>query len=409
MFALGVATDGRQLAIVRVSSGAPAPGGSYRACQPCPTEQTVPLDLLGSSWDWRSAPSPVDTPPEGFSALARLCGAPPALLGNVAPLASVRAAVTWQGDAFESEFTLTLGDRLGCGGSSDVYELLSVAPPAMITGQAARGRAVVKVARTATAAMTEAFATERSALAVLAESPCRNVPEVVGYGSRMRDSKWQVLVQRPLGRSLTAWVTERVSSVPAWDAARMRRECANSVTRGVLIAIAAAHSVKRIHCDVRPSNVVIHDNYAVLVDWGSSHEEGVDSRATGVPAYANALVFTQDSFRARPAQDIAGVLYMWLCIAFNTTCVAPWLGELTRGADDAGMFAARSTWISRKCETDEDVKPIAAVIALTENSKTRSKGLLDCACDAVTEAYLRRTPVDRVRTRRGVPAAAHPG
>jgi hypothetical protein len=44
IFALGAATDGREVLIVRMLSGAPAaPGGSFQGANPCPSLATPPL------------------------------------------------------------------------------------------------------------------------------------------------------------------------------------------------------------------------------------------------------------------------------------------------------------------------------------------------------------------------------
>ena len=97
LFVLGVATDGVTVALVRVSSGAPAAGGSFAHASPCPAFVTKAMPLL--EWDFRSTSGyklPVGAPPPaGFVALARLLNAPPAALGDGAPLASLRVAVRW--------------------------------------------------------------------------------------------------------------------------------------------------------------------------------------------------------------------------------------------------------------------------------------------------------------------------
>jgi hypothetical protein len=86
-----VATDGREVVIMRVMSGAPKPGGSYKDAVPCPSSISPPLPLLGE-WDFAAASGALShTPPAGFAALARvLCADADALLGaTTAPLTSV--------------------------------------------------------------------------------------------------------------------------------------------------------------------------------------------------------------------------------------------------------------------------------------------------------------------------------
>lgn len=124
IFALGVATDGYHVSIVRVRSGAPRLGESFRGAQPCPTVATPALALLGAEWDFRQPPPLLRScdPPDGFAALVRLFGAPARALGEGRPLASLTVALQRcnSGGAARAE-TLELRERLGSGGTSDAY------------------------------------------------------------------------------------------------------------------------------------------------------------------------------------------------------------------------------------------------------------------------------------------------
>ena len=161
VFALGVATDGSAVCLVRVSSGAPRAGGSFENAVPCPAQMCGPLELLGG-WDFRSAPAPfaaLGEPPEGFVALERLMRAAVALAASEA-LEEVVVAWEAPGEAGEVSERLRLTGRLGSGGSSDAY---SVESGLFGAGAASSRRALVlKTPRFLTAHVSESYTAECS-------------------------------------------------------------------------------------------------------------------------------------------------------------------------------------------------------------------------------------------------------
>ena len=335
VFALGVATDGVQVAFVRVSSGAPAAGGSFDGRKPCPIIETGCFDLL-PGWTYKSDPAPAfsERPhAPGYAMLARLFHS--SGLGGGAPLLSLRVRNPDSDDDIPSE-ELLFSERLGCGGSSDAY--------------LETGGNVVKVARTYTVDVRASFDSETTALAALRDEAARGlVPDLLA--SRVRaggGGAWPVLIMRPRGQQLAHWVNEAVErrDISTSDAASVRKRCASRVTLRILDALQSAHAKSIIHCDVRPSNIVVVDGEAMLVDWGASCRAGDDAFACGVAAYTTACVFEQKSYAARPAQDIAGALYTWIAIAFSGSCTAPWLHGLHIRGDASSMYEARGTWIA---------------------------------------------------------------
>jgi hypothetical protein len=172
---------------------------------------------------------------------------------------------------------------------------------------------------------------------------------------------------------MTEWVAKRVAAAvlaaPAADAAaadaaasKERRVCARTATLRILDALEAAHAAGVIHCDVRPSNVVIVNDEAMLVDWGSSRKRREESAGVGVAAFADSRVFEQTTYTARPTQDIFGALYTWLAIAFDIECAAPWLGDALSRIGDGDMFAARKEWIKERSKTDTIVARVQKVL-----------------------------------------------
>jgi hypothetical protein len=76
VFALGIATDGNNIVLVRVASGAPGPGGSFAGAVPCPTTCTSPL-VLFNGWLFlltlKSIPLDADLINEVFLYILYLC------------------------------------------------------------------------------------------------------------------------------------------------------------------------------------------------------------------------------------------------------------------------------------------------------------------------------------------------
>ena len=389
IFAIGIATDGIEVVFVRVVSGVPAPGGSFAQAVPCPTSTTEPLPLF-RGWSFFSRPRfSRARPPAGFCALARLMMAPVSLLGTDCPLDRVNATLTLLADNRASQTVLEFESRLGSGGSSDVYKI------------AGHNRLVVKLARFATAAVCQSYEAERVALFTLRQAAQSGlVPELVGVGRRNPDGAWPLLLLSPPGMQLPAWVKACIEKTDhqlgsAGSSASVRLNCARIVASSLLDALAAAHAANIAHCDVRPLNVVIVNDQPMLVDWGSSRRFGIEAAGCGVAAYASMSVFKQKTFVARPAQDIAGVLYTWFCIAFDGGCVAPWF--LHHNSGNTTMFAKRTLWITGQAVRHESAAAIAHALQSIESSpaQTRSVDLVARARAAINFTPLRRSAVYR--------------
>jgi len=346
-------TNGRLVTISRVRSGAPPPGGLWQGRQPCPAISTQRLELL-AGWDGVTCPALPESPPAGFEALVRVLHAPASAFSvESLPLASIR--VRWDGSGTDTGAAITLGDRIGRGGSSDVYA--AAAGPG-------GGSCALKLGRCSTSAVLAAYVAESTALRQLSATVAVAqglVPRLQRRGERVLDRVLSqavpspVLELAPCGVPLEDWLRREAAAVVAAalergddeeTVARARRQflrdVADDVVSRVVAALACAHSVRVVHCDVRPSNVVVVDGRAMLVDWGASREMGAEGAGVGVAAYADAPVFAQDSFTSRPCQDLVPAALLWLSIARGGGC-APWLSN---GRAVAGVLAARDAWLS---------------------------------------------------------------
>jgi hypothetical protein len=386
VFSLGVGTDGREIVFVRVRSGAPELGGVlYKTAVPCPVDMSQRLPLL-SAWDF-CEPLPDFkhlAPPAGYAALVRLLGAPHDKLGFGAPLASLTAAVHWGcsadgGDGSEREVVvLELSNRLGSGGSSDVYAIANACTEhggtsIPFAAAAAAGTVVAKIARVATPHIHDCFSVELDALVRLTSAAREErVPTLVGSGVYALDAAWRLLLLRPRGVPLADWVSMRAASSGSGGvrtrsgneaaASAHRRAVATAVITRVLETLRCAHDAGLMHCDVRPSNVVIFKERAVLVDWGLSCAASTAISCRGVAAFSDERVFQQGSYSARPAADIAGALFSWLAIVFDGACGAPWIVP-PFAATDAEMFEDRRDWLGARSGSDVRVGRIVSALS----------------------------------------------
>jgi len=367
IFSVAAATDGHSLALLRMASGAPENGDFRDAC-PCPVLVTEPLPLLpGFSFAAEDAQAPPRDPPPGFLALARVLRAPLAALGGAQPLSQLR--VTLAGGAAA---TLRFGARLGSGGASDVYALQAEA------GSHFAG-ACAKVPRFTTAAVDAQFRRESAVLAELAPLEGACVPRLLCDAQRdgaaaahLGRCRWPLLVIAPAGVPICAFVAslvkrERERGGPSAECALRvtdaRRALADRAARCALRTLQVAHAKGRVHCDVRPANLVVlegaeggaagggdvaasapggaeagrgaevggegraarGDGAVMLVDWGLSVDLRADAARRGTPAFAASAVFTQGSFVARARMDLVGVAHTWLAVAHGSdACAAPW-------------------------------------------------------------------------------------
>jgi hypothetical protein len=389
--------------------------------------QRSPLLPLLGAWDFRAlSPQWYYSPaaPEGFVALARLLAAPVGLLAvdtllthldvHVGPpsqkalcaasgASAAASAAGGSGGAAGLEerprARLALGDRLGSGGTSDAYacrveEGLFAGAPA--GGGGAEGLCA-KVARVSTPHVQGCFAQEARALQLLAGAAGEGsatqaglVPRLVAVCSRLREPAWPLLLLWPAGQSLGSWVEARVrgevsgggegSDEAAAAAAAVRARCATAVVLRILQALVAGTSAGLVHCDVRPSNIVIGPGgCAVLVDWGISRAAGAESRGCGVPAFADERVFKQTSFLARPAQDAYAALLTWVCIARGSECAAPWAGMSRRWEWLTACAARGDAAVARVCQA------LLAVAQVRDCHGLRAVAVYDIAREALGE------------------------
>jgi hypothetical protein len=407
----GLATDMDSLVLLRMHSGAPHAPGSFEHCTPCPVQASPPLQLL--SWDWMASPRPPLTAPlpAGFAALVHALANPcSAQCAWELPLVEVEVEgleVVGGGDSSggggggggtaaptSGSLRIVLPQRLGSGGSCDVY---SVAPRAELL-QGLEGL-VLKLPRACTLSTRKALLQERAVLQRLRSAgEAGLVPLCVAQGVRasalqqhhhQQSAPWPLLLLRPVGVPLVQWMAEQVEAAQAAETAEkdeaggafssssssssgdgsaaggacdegslLRQLCATRVALRVAQALRAAHALRIVHCDVRPSNIVVVGEKAVLVDWGLARAVGEGAAAVGVTAFCEDRVWIGGGYTACPAQDALALLYTWLALASDCAGAAPW----QRGSV-SGVLRERDRWLAARWEGGGAVQRVVRAIA----------------------------------------------
>jgi hypothetical protein len=230
-----------------------------------------------------------------------------------------------------------LGPRIGRGGWSSVF--------ASVSDEAA----VIKVPFTDPIAGTM-VARERGMIRTLNDDgECHFLPRLAPLDVGLELSG-RALGMAPRGRAL-----QDVLDTYEGD----RVELATRVTNDVLAALRHAHGRSIVHCDVRVSNVVMHEGHAVLIDWGLSVQ--VMSRVTklvGVPLFADDDVL-RGTWTATPKIDLTAAAYLFVAIAFSGgDHPVPWCASIEshRGSvrDEAHFMeivrAERQEWFNNHPE-----------------------------------------------------------
>ena len=344
---------GSHLRLLRTRSGAPA-DGNFEGAQPCPIEWTPPLPLL-AEWDPRApgASCPPEAPP-AFSALLRLLLAPPPLLN---PLAAPHTAVELACGVLQG--VVQLEARLGCGGTCDAYRVVTAAAEPL----------VLKLPRCATEAVALCVSGEANALRALAKAgaPRAAVPWLVAEGVRMLRSRrvathpetlpWPALLLSPAGTPLSTALNTALAVASIGPSRRAaRRRLADVAVAGILRGLHATHAAGRVHCDVRPNNVIIVPaaaaggvDSAMLVDYGLCRLAREAWPSLGDRSFAAARTYAPGGCPAAAGLDLFSAALTWLALARGGggSVAAPW-GSLGDKVD---------TWLQAQAQADVEAAP----------------------------------------------------
>lgn len=165
--------------------------------------------------------------------------------------------------------------RIGEGGMGIVYEAQQEHP---------RRRVALKVVRGGASAAPERLALFRREVDALARLDHPGIAAVYAAGTTEGGDPWFAM-EHALGPSLAAWVRERAPS---------RRQRVELVRR-MAIALAHAHARGVVHCDLKPSNVVVGaEDEPKVLDFGLARISSTgpaNARTTLAPGLAGTLAY----------------------------------------------------------------------------------------------------------------------
>jgi hypothetical protein len=415
----GVALDGSSVQVLRMASGAPPPGGSFAAATPCPVLLSPALELV--PWDWLEGapPEPPPAPPLGFRALAALLRVACAASAGEAPLQTLSACLQREeGEGGEGEgaagageahaATLRLSLRLGRGGSSDVYAASVEGCGGLALGGGGGGgnedALVVKLPRWSSAAVAASFETERSALAAVrkhaagsgdaasAAAALTALPQCLAHGwlpaLRGASAPWPLLVLQPVGVPLAEWVAQRCFGGGGGGGgggapSRLRMQCVTAAALCCARALRAAQGAGWVHCDLRPSNIVVQPGSscsAVLVDWGSARPAGEDCLGEGVAVFAHMRTRSASSCKAHSGLDAAALLLTWVAAAWHERCDAPWGDRLP------GLFGGRLEWLKDRAMRHKELRVVLSALEAIDKALQGGAPQAGAALDAAEAA-----------------------
>ena len=359
-------SDLRYIAFSVIRSGAPQLGRSYQGVEPCAVE-TVKLPLLGPDFRFESAwiaafvaGARACEPPEGFQAVVRTVRGLDALTQDQEH--QLLAGVTISRDGVST--SLSLVERLGVGGTSDVYRV-------------AGALRCAKIPRHSSAHIEAMFYNENAVLTTLEALRNPSIPTVESW-TRTGDTRilgashWPVLLVFPVGVPLSR-------AVHMDDNANARVQLAKTVMRGLMDVMEVCHGMGYAHCDLRPENVVlvVHDDSrefcarierVVPVDWGLSQRCGSTFSRPGQQLYApSAILAGAQKCFAGPWVDLIGAAFTAMTIlSSRVACHAPWF--------TAPQTPSRQEWFDENRAKSRRVAAIATFVESLDGGRDALHG-----------------------------------
>ena len=267
------------------------------------------------------------------------------------------ALYTLEPNSSERSVILTGADVLGRGGFCNVHQ--AVYEDKLVA---------LKSPRTEDKDAKLAIYAELTCLRSLAEANSENIPKLVAVNAAKLDvTRNGVAVQVPA--SLALWpVGKPLADILRETSTGRRNDLAMFVARGVMAALREAHSRGWLHCDVRPSNIVLvagaegEPHRVVLIDWGLSLERYQHNKwrmrkgVYGVAAWLHDDILTayaqqrQQEYIPCPTHDLASAALVIAAVAASRAedkdgGEAPWLGSGDAAHD---VLQSRRLWLAAK-------------------------------------------------------------
>ena len=205
--------------------------------------------------------------------------------------------------------SMELGDPLGSGAFSHVYKLI----------QKDKGDMFVKVPKSYR--LKNSLIIEAAALQVLSENDY--IPKLCDTKNPIKTLHIKIRCE---SSTIPCLPLRGLIGRPTSRQQRWKRSGLENIAVKVYKALKYANDKGWAHLDVRPSNIITHDEEVMLIDWGcarSIHDKL--TRFVGCPPYAHDDLFSQPT-KLVPCldHDLASLAYTLACLHHGRI---PWAGD----------------------------------------------------------------------------------
>ena len=222
----------------------------------------------------------------------------------------------WYGDAFQKHMSerYVIDREVGHGGMGTVYVARDLKLGRLVALKVVSAEAVSGIG-------TKQFLKEVRFVARLEH------PHILPlYDADIVDEHPYYIMPYIRGGSLRALLDER-GHLPMAEAAR--------IIRGVAAALDHAHERRVLHCDIKPANVLLNDDHALVADFGIAraiHKEalggrpsGEVDRSAGTPAYVS-----PEQASGEVTLDARSDVFSLACLTYELLSgAAPFRGDTT--------------------------------------------------------------------------------
>jgi serine/threonine protein kinase len=160
-------------------------------------------------------------------------------------------------------------------------------------------------------------------------------------------------------------------------------QCATAAAQCCARALRAAQGAGWVHCDLRPSNIVVRPGSscsAVLVDWGSARKAKDDCLGEGVAVFAHARTRGRSGCKAHAGLDACALLLTWVGTAWHERCDAPWEDR------QPGLFEGRQAWLEERAARHAELRVVLCALLAIDRALQGGAAQAGAALDAAEAA-----------------------
>lgn len=185
---------------------------------------------------------------------------------------------------------------------------------------------------------------EKKIITLLNNNKVPRVPTLHNFEPVVADP---CLVMTPVGKPLVDYVkTSSAETLPAF---------AEMLLQKLYETLTASHTANILHCDIRPSNIILHENEPYLIDWGLGNSFPsllYRYELFGVNEFMATdkvlLTLQPPSTEWKPTKehDLQALLFTYVAI-LNADCEAPWETSHQGKQTIQNMITMRREWFQK--------------------------------------------------------------